>query len=71
MGKKYGLLTFLLAGLLLASACQGAIGTQGPIGPEGSAGLVGPAGPGGGLREQAHGPMVPVMSQLMRMSVLE
>ena len=38
MGKKYGLLTFLLAGLLLASACQGATGTQGPVGPEGIAG---------------------------------
>lgn len=48
--KKYGLVIFLLVSLLVVSACQGAVGPQGPAGaqgPAGPAGAVGPAGPAG------------------------
>lgn len=48
--KKIGLVTFLLVGLLLVSACQGGVGPQGSAGaqgPEGAQGLAGSAGPQG------------------------
>lgn len=57
--KKLGLVVFLLAGLLLVSACQGGEGPQGSRGPQGSTGPQGtqgpegPAGlPGAGLTEE-------------------
>ncbi len=43
--KKIGLVTFLLAGLLVVSACQGAAGPAGPVGSAGPVGPVGPEGP--------------------------
>ncbi len=45
--KKFSLVILLLAGLLLVSACQGEVGSQGPAGPAGSQGPAGPAGPQG------------------------
>ena len=45
--KKFGLVVFLLVGLLLFSACQGAAGPPGPQGPPGPAGPAGAAGPPG------------------------
>lgn len=44
--KKISLGVFLLVGLLLVSACQGAPGPQGATGPPGPAGSAGPPGPG-------------------------
>lgn len=53
MNKKFGLVVFLLVGLLLVSACQGATGPQGPPGSAGEPGPQGPAGPPGtGLTEE-------------------
>ncbi len=46
MNKKIGLVVFLLVGLLLVSACQGATGPQGLQGPAGEPGPPGPPGPG-------------------------
>lgn len=45
--KKFGLVTFLLVGILLAIACQGVIGPTGPEGPPGPQGTAGPQGPKG------------------------
>jgi hypothetical protein len=50
VNKKLGLGVFLLAGLLLVSACQGATGPQGSPGPAGEAGP--PGSPGPGLTEE-------------------
>ncbi len=44
--KKLGVVSLLLAGLLLLAACQGAIGQPGSAGPAGPAGPQGPIGPG-------------------------
>ena len=45
--KKFGLVTFLLVGILLVTACQGVLGPTGPQGPPGPQGPAGPQGPKG------------------------
>ncbi len=50
--KKIGLVTILLVGLLLVSACQGAVGPQGSAGSQGPAGPAGPQGPTGKAPEE-------------------
>ena len=56
--KKFGLVIFLLVGVLLLSACQGAAGLQGTQGPQGPAGSPGPTGSAG-----PQGPAGPGLSE--------
>ena len=56
--KKIGLVIFLLVGVLLLSACQGAAGLQGTQGPQGPAGSPGPTGSAG-----PQGPAGPGLSE--------